>query len=95
VNQTLPLTSPNGSFYYWNCPYGIYAGMLATVIWPATNIVTTPAIVSNIYYQETPPPTALIQNIVNKDGSLVTIGQFVIGTASLLFYDGNNWRALA
>ena len=95
VNQTLPLTSTNGIIYSWNSTYGIYAGMLATVIWPFTSTTTGPAITTNAYYQLPNPPQSLTNNIVNKDGSALTVGQLVAGTASLLFYDGTKWRILA
>lgn len=95
VNQTLGLTSTDGITYSWNVPYGIYAGMLATAIWPETSTVTNPVIASNIYYQLPNPPPILSQSIVNKDGSALTVGQLVAGTASLLFYDGAHWRVMA
>ena len=95
VNQTLPLASTDGATYSWSVQYGIYAGMLATVIWPETNTVTAPQIASNIYYQEPSPPPILRQPIVNKNLSALTVGQLVQGTASILFYDGASWRVMA
>ena len=69
--------------------------MLATVIWPFTSTISGPGITTNAYYQLPNPSQSLTNNIVNKDGSALTVGQLVAGTASLLFYDGAKWRVLA
>ena len=91
VNQTLPLTSTDGVTYSWYSSYGIYAGTLASVIWPYTSTSTTPRIATTCYQPELPP---LYANIVTKSGGALTMGQLVSGTAGLLLYDGTNWRVL-
>ena len=91
VNQTLPLTSTDGVTYSWYSSYGIYAGTLASVIWPHTSTSTTPRIGTTCYQPELPP---LYANIVTASGGALTMGQLVSGTAGLLLYDGTNWRVL-
>ena len=92
VNQTLPLTSTDGATYSWSVNYGIYRGMLATVIWPYTSTTTTPVIKTTCYQA----PSRIITNVVvNKDGTALTNGQLVAGTAAVLYYDGTYWRLMA
>lgn len=95
LNALLQIQGTDGVTYTYSTLFGIYAGMLVSVIWPATNTVTNPVILFTIYPQTPNPPPALARAIVNKNGSALTIGQLVQGTMALLGYDGNQLRVMA
>jgi hypothetical protein len=92
LNDLINLTSSDGITYTWTAPFSIYAGMLATCIWPYTSASVEPVIVTNFSFLINPDP--ITNPIKQKSGAPLYGGQLQAGTAYLLLYDGSAWRVM-